>query len=73
LFDMHGLETSKLVVDRRNAETREIYSALRPRPDGRGLGFVHDYMWKAVALVLGTRPLNRAGSDPITALGVKVV
>ena len=60
LFDRHVLEISKFFGDRRDAEMKEIYSTLRRRPDGRSLGFVHDYMWQAAALVLGTRPLSQA-------------
>jgi hypothetical protein len=66
LFDLHALELSKFFGDRRDAEMEEIYSALRRRPDGRSLGFVHDYMWQAAALVLGTRPLSQAEFDAIT-------
>src|SRR5207245_8075590 len=54
LMDLHLLEISRFFGDRRDAEMREIYSALRRRPDGRSLGFVHDYMWQEAALVLGT-------------------
>jgi hypothetical protein len=46
---------------------REIYSTLRRRPDGRSLGFVHDYMWQAAALILGTRPLSQAEFEAIMA------
>ncbi len=67
LLDLHVLEISNLFGDRRDAEMKEIYSALRRRPDGRSLGFVHDYMWQAAALVLGTRPLSQAEFDAIMA------
>jgi len=67
LLDLHALEISKLFGDRRDAEMREIYSTLRRRPDGRSLGFVHDYMWQAAALVLGTRPLSQAEFEAIMA------
>ena len=60
LFDLHVLEISKVFGDRRDAEMKEIYSALRRRPDGKSLGFVHDYIWQAAALVLGTRQLERS-------------
>ncbi len=53
--------------DRRDAELRDIYSALRRRPDGRSLGFVHDYIWQAAALILGTRPLSQAEFEAIMA------
>ncbi len=65
LLDLHALEISKFFGDRRDAEMREIYSLLRRRPDGRSLGFVHDYMWQAAALILGTRPLSQAEFEAI--------
>lgn len=67
LFDLHVLEISKFFGDRRDAEMKEIYSTLRRRPDGRSLGFVHDYMWQAAALILGTRPLSQAEFEAIMA------
>jgi hypothetical protein len=67
LFDLHALEISKFFGDRRDVEMKEIYSTLRRRPDGRSLGFVHDYMWQAAALVLGTRPLSQAEFEAIMA------
>ncbi len=45
----------------------EIYSNLRRRPDGRSLGFVHDYMWQAAVVMLGTRPLSQAEFEAILA------
>jgi hypothetical protein len=65
LLDLHALEFSKLFGDRRDAEMREIYSALRRRPDGKSLGVAHDYMWQAAAFVLGTRPLSQAEFEAI--------
>lgn len=67
LLDMHALEISKFFGDRRDAEMKEIYSTLRRRPDGRSLGFAHDYMWQAAAFVLGTRPLSQAEFEAIMA------
>ena len=67
LLDLHALEISKIFGDRRDAEMLEIYSTLRRRPDGRTLGFVHDYMWQAAALVLGTRPLSQPEFEAIMA------
>ena len=67
VFDLHVLEISKFFGDRRDAEMREIYSVLRRRPDGKSLGFVHDYIWQATALVLGTRPLSQAEFEAIMA------
>jgi hypothetical protein len=65
LLDMHALEMSRLFGDRRDEEMLEIYSRLRRRPDGRSLGFFHDYMWQAAALVLGTHPLSKAEFEAI--------
>jgi hypothetical protein len=67
LMDLHVLEISKFFGDRRDAEMKEIYSTLRRRPDGRSLGFVHDYIWQAAALILGTRPLSQAEFEAIMA------
>jgi hypothetical protein len=67
LLDMHAMEVSKLFGDRRDAEMLEIYSALRRRPDGRSLGFVHDYMWQAAVFVLGSRPLSKSEFEAIVA------
>jgi hypothetical protein len=65
LLDLHALDISKFFGDRRDVEMLEIYSALRRRPDGRSLGYIHDYMWQAAAFVLGTRPLSQAEFDAI--------
>jgi hypothetical protein len=65
LLDLHALEISKFVGARRDEEMLEIYSALRRRPDGRSLGIVHDYMWQAAAIILGTRPLSQAEFEAI--------
>jgi hypothetical protein len=67
LFDLHVLEICKFFGDRRDAEMKEIYSRLRRRPDGSSLGFVHDYLWQAAALILGTRPLSQAEFEAIMA------
>jgi hypothetical protein len=67
LFDLHVLEISRFFGDRRDAEMREIFSLLRRRPDGRSQGFVHDYLWQAAALILGTRPLSQAEFEAIMA------
>jgi hypothetical protein len=67
LMELHVLEVSKFFGDQRDAEMREIYSALRRRPDGRSLGFVHDYMWQASALMLATRSLSQAEFEAIMA------
>ena len=67
LLDLHVLEISKFFGDRRDAEMKEIYSVLRRRPDGRSLGFVHDYMWQAAALLLGTRLLSQAEFEAVMA------
>jgi hypothetical protein len=67
LFDMHVLEISRFFGDRRDAEMKEVFSMLRRRPDGRSQGFIHDYLWQAAALILGTRPLSQAEFEAIMA------
>jgi hypothetical protein len=67
LFDLHVLEISRIFGDRRDAEMKEVFSILRRRPDGRSEGFVHDYLWQAAALILGTRPLSQAEFEAILA------
>ncbi len=67
LLDLHALEISHFFGDRRDEEMLNIYSTLRRRPDGRSMGFVHDYMWQAAAIVLGTRPLSQAEFEAIMA------
>ncbi len=67
LLDLHVLEISQFFGDRKDAEMLEIYSVLRRRPDGKSLGFVHDYMWQAAALILGTQPLSQAEFEAILA------
>jgi hypothetical protein len=44
---------------------KEVYNILRRRPDGKSLGFVHDYMWQAAALVLAIAPLSQAEYEAI--------
>jgi hypothetical protein len=65
LLDMHVLELSRFFGDRRDAEMKEIYSLLRRRPDGKSMGFVHDYMWQAAALMLAMRALSQAEFEAI--------
>lgn len=42
-----------------DGEMREIYNSLRRHPDGRSRSLLHDHVWKACALALGTRPWSR--------------
>ncbi len=65
ILEMHVLQISDLFGDRRDDEMREIYSILRRRPDGKSIGFVHDYMWQAAAILLGTQPLSQAEFEAI--------
>ena len=66
-LDLHAVEISTFAGDRRDEELLEIYSVLRRRPDGRSLGYIHDYFWQAAALILGTRPLSQAEFEAILA------
>lgn len=65
MLDMHVLDACEVVGDPRDAEMKEIYSLLRRRPDGKSLGFLHDFMWRAAALMLGSRPLSHAEFEAI--------
>lgn len=65
ILEMHLLQISDIFGDRRDDEMREIYSLLRRRPDGKSIGFVHNYMWQAAAIMLGTRPLSQAEFEAI--------
>jgi len=65
LIELHLLDLCDMIGERRDKEMQEIYSALRRRPDGRSLGYVHDCMWQVAALVLGTRVLNQAEFEAI--------
>ncbi|HTG44168.1 MAG TPA: hypothetical protein VK633_06515 [Verrucomicrobiae bacterium] len=67
LLDAHVVEISRIFGDRRDKELEEIFSRLRRRPDGKSLGFAHDYMWQACALVLGTRVLSQREFEAIMA------
>jgi hypothetical protein len=67
MLDYHLVQISKVLGDRRDTEMREIYSQLRRRPDGKSLGFVHDYIWQAVALMLGLHVLSQAEFEAIMA------
>ncbi len=65
MLDLHVLELSRFIGDRRDAEMLEIYSCLRRRPDGKSMGLAHDYMWQAAAFILGSRPLSQAEFEAI--------
>ncbi len=65
LFDLHIVELANLFGEPRDEELREIVSTLRRRPDGKSLGFTHDYLWQACALILGTYPLSEAEFEAI--------
>ena len=59
-IEKHVLTVCAAKGDRTDQEMEEIYSMLRRRPDGRSLGAVHDFLWQAVALLLGTQVLSGA-------------
>lgn len=65
VFEVHVAEISNLFGPPRDDAMRELYSNLRRHPDGRSFGFVHDYMWRAAALMLGTRPLSKGEFEAI--------
>jgi len=57
-IENHVLTVCAAKGDRTDQEMEEIYSMLRRRPDGRSLGAVHDFLWQASALLLGTQFLS---------------
>ena len=59
-IESHVLTVCAIKGDRTDQEMEEIYSMLRRRPDGRSLGAVHDFLWQAAALLLGTQVLSGA-------------
>jgi hypothetical protein len=65
LLDLHAIEINQFLGDRTDDEMLEIFSTLRRRPDGRSLGILHDYMWQAAAIILGTRPLSQLEFEAI--------
>lgn len=67
ILDIHALEFGCLIGDPTDQEMREVYSDLRRRPDGRRRNALHEYMWRAAALMVGTRPISRAEFEGIMA------
>jgi hypothetical protein len=67
IIDLHIIELGNFFGSPRDAELRDIFSALRRRPDGKSLGVSHDYLWQAVAFILGTQPLSQAEFEAIMA------
>ncbi|HEY0454799.1 MAG TPA: hypothetical protein VGE41_00380 [Verrucomicrobiae bacterium] len=65
ILETHAMESAYLLHTSRDSQMKEIYSALRRRPDGKSLGVIHDYMWQAAALLLGTNPLSQAEFEAI--------
>jgi len=43
-----------------DADFKEIFSAMRRRPDGRRINLVHDLIWQAAALALALYPCREA-------------
>ncbi|MBM3836910.1 MAG: hypothetical protein FJ398_02910 [Verrucomicrobia bacterium] len=65
LIENHVLLLSDQIGDRTDQELEEVYSLLRRRPDGKSLGTVHDALWQAAALLLGTYALSQAEFEAI--------
>lgn len=64
-IEKHVLAVSDSIGDRTDQEMEEIYAALRRRPEGRSLGPLHDLMWQAMAVLLGTFPLSESEYEGI--------
>jgi hypothetical protein len=43
-----------------DADFKEIFSAMRRRPDGRRINLMHDLVWQAAALALALHPCSEA-------------
>ena len=56
LWDGQKMGSCDGTGDRPAQELQEIYSSLRRRPDGRSVSVVHDFLWRVVALLLGSCP-----------------
>ena len=65
ILELHLLDLCDAIGDRRDLEMLEIYAALRRRPDGQSLGYIHDCMWQVAALLLGTRVLSQLEFEAI--------
>ena len=60
-IEKHVMMACDLEGDRTDQEMEPIYSALRRRPDGKNhLGPLHDFLWQAAAIMLGTHRLSQA-------------
>jgi hypothetical protein len=64
-IESHVLTLGDSNGDRSDQEMKEVYSALRRRPDGRSLGVVHDFLWQVSAVLLGSYPLSEAEFDAL--------
>ena len=65
-IEKHVLTLCDAEGDRTDQEMEPVYSALRRRPDGKNhLGFAHDILWQAAALMLGLHRLSGAEFEAI--------
>jgi hypothetical protein len=64
-IEKHLLTACASLGDRTDQEMLDVYSAMRRRPDGKGLSAVHDAVWQAAAVLLGLRPLSEAEFDAL--------
>jgi hypothetical protein len=65
IVESHVLEICGAFGDRTDLELKEIYAAMRKRPDGKSMGFVHDHVWRGAALLLATHRLSQAEYEAI--------
>lgn len=59
-LEAHLLDYCDRRGDPTDTEMLAIYSGLRRRPDGASQGPLHDHLWRAICLELGTRPYSEA-------------
>lgn len=65
IIEAHVLEACRVLGDRTDLEMKDIYTALRKRPDGKSLGVAHDEVWRGAALALGSHILSQAEFEAV--------
>lgn len=65
IIETHVLEACRVLGDRTDHEMKDIYAALRKRPDGKSLGVAHDAIWRGAALAMGSHILSQAEFEAV--------
>ncbi|MBK8039135.1 MAG: hypothetical protein IPK22_18685 [Verrucomicrobiaceae bacterium] len=56
---------AEIFGDPTDDEMKGVYSNLARLPDGKGHSLLHEHMWQACALALGTRPWSKAQLEAV--------